>query len=172
MGAGGVGSAFCAIAARRDFFEQIVVADYDLANVGAYGADPADVPLIPFRHAPYLEKAAAEAPALEDRPIDLLFFGSMLLPDTPNSLVARGLASEGREVLQRIRGTEAVDAEFEDIVRAVEVNKTAPNSYQAIIKRRYWPQLTISILLPLFQQFSGINAVVSLNEGKQGVVSL
>ncbi|AHC23092.1 MULTISPECIES: saccharopine dehydrogenase family protein [Mycobacteriaceae] len=32
MGAGGVGSAFCAIAARRDFFEQIVVADYDLAR--------------------------------------------------------------------------------------------------------------------------------------------
>ena len=32
VGAGGVGSAFCAIAARRDFFEQIVVADYDLAR--------------------------------------------------------------------------------------------------------------------------------------------
>ena len=29
MGAGGVGSAFCAIAKRRDFFERIVVADYD-----------------------------------------------------------------------------------------------------------------------------------------------
>ncbi len=32
MGAGGVGSAFCAIAKRRDFFEQIVVADYDQAR--------------------------------------------------------------------------------------------------------------------------------------------
>jgi saccharopine dehydrogenase (NAD+, L-lysine-forming) len=29
VGAGGVGSAFCAIAKRRNFFEQIVVADYD-----------------------------------------------------------------------------------------------------------------------------------------------
>ena len=29
VGAGGVGSAFCAIAQRRDFFDQIVVADYD-----------------------------------------------------------------------------------------------------------------------------------------------
>jgi saccharopine dehydrogenase (NAD+, L-lysine-forming) len=29
VGAGGVGAAFCGIAARRDFFEQIVVADYD-----------------------------------------------------------------------------------------------------------------------------------------------
>ena len=30
VGAGGVGSAFTAIAARRDFFEQVVVADYDI----------------------------------------------------------------------------------------------------------------------------------------------
>ena len=29
VGAGGVGSAFTAIAARRDFFELCVVADYD-----------------------------------------------------------------------------------------------------------------------------------------------
>ncbi|MDF3341181.1 saccharopine dehydrogenase C-terminal domain-containing protein [Mycolicibacterium septicum] len=35
VGAGGVGSAFCAIAARRDFFEQIVVCDYDEARAAA-----------------------------------------------------------------------------------------------------------------------------------------
>ena len=32
VGAGGVGAAFTAIAARRDFFETIVVADYDPAR--------------------------------------------------------------------------------------------------------------------------------------------
>ena len=32
VGAGGVGSAFTAIASRRDFFEQIVVADYDISR--------------------------------------------------------------------------------------------------------------------------------------------
>lgn len=32
VGAGGVGGAFAAIAARRDFFETVVVADYDLAR--------------------------------------------------------------------------------------------------------------------------------------------
>lgn len=41
VGAGGVGSAFCAIAKRRDFFDQIVVADYDYDKaqqaVGAVG---------------------------------------------------------------------------------------------------------------------------------------
>ena len=32
VGAGGVGAAFAAIAARRDFFEAIVIADYDQAR--------------------------------------------------------------------------------------------------------------------------------------------
>ncbi|TIC79539.1 ATP-binding protein [Nocardioides sp. GY 10113] len=39
VGAGGVGSAFAAIAARRDFFEAIVVADYDLARAERAAAD-------------------------------------------------------------------------------------------------------------------------------------
>ena len=41
----------------------------------------------------------------------ILLFGSMMLPDTPNSLVQRGRVEEGRKVLQRIRGTEHVDVE-------------------------------------------------------------
>lgn len=41
VGAGGVGGAFAAIAARRDFFETVVVADYDLARAErAAAADP------------------------------------------------------------------------------------------------------------------------------------
>ncbi len=40
VGAGGVGAAFAAIAARRDFFEQVVVADYDLAKAEAAAVDP------------------------------------------------------------------------------------------------------------------------------------
>ncbi|QBX55003.1 ATP-binding protein [Nocardioides seonyuensis] len=41
VGAGGVGSAFCAIAARRDFFESVVVADYDEGRANrAAEADP------------------------------------------------------------------------------------------------------------------------------------
>lgn len=51
------------------------VADYDADNVAAYASDPADVPLVPFLHAPYLD--GTSAPPLEERPIDLLFFGSM-----------------------------------------------------------------------------------------------
>ena len=51
------------------------VVDYDAANVSAYCSAADDVPLLPFLHAPYL--ADAQALELEQRPIDLLFFGSM-----------------------------------------------------------------------------------------------
>ncbi|MFN9708302.1 MAG: methyltransferase domain-containing protein [Burkholderiales bacterium] len=51
------------------------VVDYDVQNVPHYCADAQDVPLLPFYSAPYLK--AENAPPLEDRPIDLLFFGSM-----------------------------------------------------------------------------------------------
>jgi hypothetical protein len=50
------------------------VVDYDAGNVRAYARDPQDVPLVPFMHAPYLDDG--KAPPIEDRPIDLLFFGS------------------------------------------------------------------------------------------------
>ena len=51
------------------------VVDYDAANLAAYAQDPADVPLVPFLHAPYLAQQASLP--LEERPIDLLFFGSL-----------------------------------------------------------------------------------------------
>jgi len=55
--------------------QQAAVVDYDLDNVGAYSRAPEDVPIVPFLHAPYL--APAQSLPLEDRPIDLLFIGSM-----------------------------------------------------------------------------------------------
>lgn len=51
------------------------VVDYDAANLAAYTERPEDVPVVPFLHAPYLNGTAS--PPLEERPIDLLFFGSM-----------------------------------------------------------------------------------------------
>ena len=50
------------------------VVDYDAANVEVYTAHVDDVPLVSFAHAPYLE---GDATPIEDRPIDILFFGSL-----------------------------------------------------------------------------------------------
>lgn len=50
--------------------------------------------------------------------------------------------------------------QFEDIQEAVEVSKAVKNPYRTIIKRRYWPQLVISVFIPMFQQLTGINAIM------------
>lgn len=53
------------------------VVDYDKNNVCVYDQDVSDVPIISFRHAPYLLPADGPVIPLRERPIDLLFFGSM-----------------------------------------------------------------------------------------------
>jgi Sugar (and other) transporter len=42
--------------------------------------------------------------------------GGILLPETPNSLIERGHLEEARRVLKKIRGTENINVEYEDIV--------------------------------------------------------
>jgi hypothetical protein len=37
------------------------------------------------------------------------------------------------------------------------------NPYRTILRRRYWPQLTISVLIPIFQQLTGINAIMCVS---------
>ena len=83
----------------------------------------------------------------------IIFFGALALPDTPNSLVQRGSVDEGLKVLRRVRGTDDVAVEFNDIkaaVHAAGVVRVSP--YRAILKRRYLPHLIISVtMMPLCQ---------------------
>ncbi len=51
------------------------VIDYDERNLAAYGCKLGDVPVVSFQYAPYL--ATVQPLPLPDRPIDLLFFGSI-----------------------------------------------------------------------------------------------
>lgn len=51
------------------------VIDYDERNLAAYGCKTGDVPVVSFQWAPYL--ATTPPLPIEDRPIDLLFFGSV-----------------------------------------------------------------------------------------------
>lgn len=51
------------------------VTDYDARNIAAYAASADDVPVVPLLHAPYL--APEFDIPLEERPIDLLFIGTM-----------------------------------------------------------------------------------------------
>eukprot|EP01018_Ginkgo_biloba_P005973 Gb_10108 [translate_table: standard] len=98
--------------------------------------------------------------ALAAVPAGIMTIGSLGLPDTPNSLIERGHTVEGRAMLEKIRGTADVQAEYEDLVEANEMSKTVKHPFRNILQRRYRPQLVMAVAIPFFQQFTGINAIM------------
>ncbi|KAI0523383.1 hypothetical protein KFK09_005778 [Dendrobium nobile] len=98
--------------------------------------------------------------ALAGIPAFLLTIGALFVVDTPNSLIERGRLEQGRAVLRRIRGTNNVDAEFEEIVQASNAARQVKHPFRNLLKRRNRPQLVIAIVMQIFQQFTGINAIM------------
>ncbi|KAL6654892.1 hypothetical protein ACP70R_008357 [Stipagrostis hirtigluma subsp. patula] len=97
--------------------------------------------------------------------VPAVFFtlGAIFLPETPNSLVQQGEdLGKVRALLQKIRGTDAVDDELDDIVAAdsAATGGGAGSGLRMIFsQRRYRPQLVIAVLMPAFTQLNGINAI-------------
>ncbi|VAI11988.1 unnamed protein product [Triticum turgidum subsp. durum] len=93
-------------------------------------------------------------------PAIIMAGGSLFLPDTPNSLVARGKEEEARAMLRRIRGTHDIGLEYDDLVAASKASKAIENPWKTLLERRYRPQLAMAILIPTLQQLTGINVVM------------
>ncbi|XP_047050136.1 hexose carrier protein HEX6-like [Lolium rigidum] len=95
-------------------------------------------------------------------PAGLLTVGALFLPETPNSLVQQGKDHHRvRVLLRKIRGTDIVEDELDDIVKADRSNKTSTRSglQMIVFQRRYRPQLVMAVMIPFFQQMTGINAI-------------
>ncbi|XP_074576884.1 sugar transport protein MST1-like isoform X1 [Curcuma longa] len=89
-------------------------------------------------------------------PAAAIFFFSLLIPDTPSSLVARGRIDDAREALRRVRGGDA-DAELKAVERAVrDAAEMAQGAFRRIATRRYRPYLVMAVAIPLFQQLTGV----------------
>ncbi|KAG9452777.1 hypothetical protein H6P81_005681 [Aristolochia fimbriata] len=93
-------------------------------------------------------------------PALIITIGSLFLPDTPNSLVDRGHSNEARAMLVKIRGTQDVDEEFNDLVAASEASKQVKHPWRNFRQRKYRPQLIMSFMIPAFQQLTGINVIM------------
>ncbi|KAL5579301.1 hypothetical protein UlMin_011743 [Ulmus minor] len=101
-----------------------------------------------------LSLGGAMVPAL------IIAVGSLVLPDTPNSLIERGQIDEARAKLQRVRGVDDVEEEFVDLVAASEASKQVEHPWRNLLQRKYRPQLCMAILIPFFQQLTGINVIM------------
>ncbi|KAG6519054.1 sugar transport protein MST3-like isoform X1 [Zingiber officinale] len=93
-------------------------------------------------------------------PAMIITLGSIFLPDSPNSLMARGHHDKARTMLQKIRGIPNVDEEFDDLVAASDELKMVQHAWSNVIKRKYRPQLVMAVLLPALQQLTGINVIM------------
>lgn len=93
-------------------------------------------------------------------PACILCFGSLLITETPTSLIERQKLEQGRAMLKKIRGVDKVDAEFQELVRASEQARQVKNPFRNLMKRSSRPQLVIAIAMQVFQQFTGINAIM------------
>ncbi|XVF52823.1 hypothetical protein PTKIN_Ptkin05aG0049600 [Pterospermum kingtungense] len=90
----------------------------------------------------------------------IILLGSIWLSDTPNSLLERNKLDEAKDLLKSIRGIDNVDEEFNDLVNASEAAKLVEDTWKNILRRKYRPQLTFAVLIPFFQQFTGMNVFV------------
>jgi sugar porter (SP) family MFS transporter len=90
----------------------------------------------------------------------IVFIGGIILPESPNSLIERGHLDKARVVLERVRGTKDVQEEFDDLVEAGRLASLVKNSLWNLCKPQYRPQLVISLVFMLCQQFAGINAII------------
>ena len=93
-------------------------------------------------------------------PAFLMTVGGFLLPETPNSLIESGSKERGKKVLVRIRGTDNVEAEFQDMVDASELANSIKHPFRNILERRNRPQLVMAICMPTFQILTGINSIL------------
>uniref|UniRef100_A0A2N9HLD8 Major facilitator superfamily (MFS) profile domain-containing protein n=1 Tax=Fagus sylvatica TaxID=28930 RepID=A0A2N9HLD8_FAGSY len=93
-------------------------------------------------------------------PASILTLGALFLPETPNSLIQNNKDHEkAKLMLQRVRGTNDVQAELDDLIKASSISKTIKHPFKNILQRKYRPQLVMAIAIPFFQQVTGINVI-------------
>lgn len=86
-------------------------------------------------------------------PAILFLAGLFIVPESPRWLIQKGRKAEGLDILSRTAGHQSADNPTDD----------APHregSYKELFAPGMRKALLIGILLPLFSQFSGINAII------------
>ncbi|CAK9322468.1 unnamed protein product [Citrullus colocynthis] len=98
--------------------------------------------------------------ALAGVPALLFTLGAIVVEDTPNSLIERGHLEKGKSVLRKIRGTHDIETEYLEIVKASRISQEVEHPFADLLMGQNGPPLVIAIMFQVFQQFTGINAIM------------
>lgn len=90
-------------------------------------------------------------------PSVLFLFGLLLIPESPRWLIQKGRTAEGALIISSITGQTLPEIQQEQLKTE---NNSAKSSYKELFAPAMRKALLIGILLPLFSQFSGINAII------------
>ncbi|MBP2034101.1 major inositol transporter-like SP family MFS transporter [Clostridium algifaecis] len=99
--------------------------------------------------------------ALSSIPAVILWFGMLVVPETPRWLAANGRVAEALEVLKEVRNEQAAEAEIKEIQINIEAEK---HLERATFKDLGTPWIRriviIGCVIALIQQFAGVNVMM------------
>ena len=97
-------------------------------------------------------------------PAVIMLFGLLFMPKSPRWLVSKGKVEEARKVLKRIRNSDNVDDEVQEILQTMQRERLAENDENIVVRIWQTPSVRKAIIvgcgLQAIQQLSGINTVM------------
>lgn len=94
---------------------------------------------------------------IETIPALIFLLGIFMIPESPRWLYNQNRGEEGKSILERLTGREKTEEIAKEIHGTL---KEEEDFYKELLKPGLRKALIIGILLPIFSQFSGINAII------------
>ncbi|MBO9727956.1 MAG: sugar porter family MFS transporter [Chitinophaga sp.] len=120
-----------------------------------YAISQVDAPSTSFMHLLFAKDVWRGMIGIGAIPSILFLIGLFFVPESPRWLIQNNRREEGLDIIKSLTGT-AIDTDHE--VPAAEASSTS--IYRELLSPAMRKPLLIGILLPVFSQFSGINAVI------------
>ncbi len=92
-------------------------------------------------------------------PAVVLLVGLFFLPDSPRWLLLKGRDEEAVKALVKLRGN-SYQAELNEIKQTLSMEKDKKSNWTLLFNKKHLPLVAIAVLVMLFQQLSGINAII------------
>ncbi|ORM71756.1 sugar porter family MFS transporter [Pantoea rwandensis] len=90
----------------------------------------------------------------------LLWFGMMMMPESPRFFLQRGKEKEARHVLSGVREPGEIDKEIEDIRNIIALDASQPSLRQELSKKWVIQLILIGLMIVLATRVTGVNTIM------------